>query len=210
MNNPPEEWPSYHIGTRDHLHAIGVLIATWNLVENCYQAFIQLIFQSNIKSAVRTFQILNNDQRIKLIRDELITTLPENEADRVEHFLTMANICYKNRNVFAHATSHSIAENDKLRISKGAGKGRDNIGAQYLFSLDYLKEMADSTHETFMFGINVWSAIQFRQTIDSYLAQGRPPPPFLLLHVPSLPEKPSLPRSWDQIREIPTPPQPPP
>jgi hypothetical protein len=206
MNTSPEEWPSYHIGTRDHLHAIGVLIATWNLVENCYQAFIQQIFPSNIKSAVRTFQILNNDQCIKLIRDELITVLPENEADRVEHFLTMANICYQNRNVFAHATSHSIAENDKLRISKGTGK--DNIGAQYLFSLDYLKEMADSTHETFMFGINVWGAIQTRQVRDSFLAQGRPPPP--ILHVPSLPKKPSLPRSWDQIREIPTPPPPPP
>jgi hypothetical protein len=107
MNNSPEEWPSYHIGTRDHLHAIGVLIAAWNEVENCYQAFIQQIFPSNIKSAVRTFQILNNDQRVKLIKDELITVLPEKEADCVEHFLTMANICYQNRNMFSHATSHS-------------------------------------------------------------------------------------------------------
>src|ERR1700719_257483 len=166
MNNSREIWPSYHIGTRDHLHAIGVLIATWNLVENCYQAFIQQIFQSNIKSAIRTFQILNNDQGVRLIRDELITVLPETEADCVEHFLKMANICYQNRNVFGHATSHGTAENDKLRISKGTGK--DNIGAQYLFSIDYLQEMADSTHETFMFGINVWGTIQVR---DSYLAQ---------------------------------------
>ena len=119
MNSSPEEWPSYHIRTRDHLHAIGVLIAAWNEVEKCYQAFIQQIFPSNIKS---TFQLLNNDQRIKLIIDELITILPENEAYRVEHFLKMANICYKNRNVFANATSHSAAENDKLRISKGTGK----------------------------------------------------------------------------------------
>jgi hypothetical protein len=158
MNNPLEEWPPYHIGTSEHLHAIGVLIATWNEVENCYQAFIQQIFPLNVKSAVRTFQILNNDQRVRLIRDELITVLPGKEAGCVEHFLNMANICYQNRNVFSHATSHSAAENDKLRISKGTGK--DNIGDQYLFSLDYLKEMADSTHETFTFGINVWGTIQ--------------------------------------------------
>lgn len=175
-------------------------------MEVCYQAFIQQIFPSNPKSAVRTFQILNNDQRIKLITDELIPCLQENEVDRLEHFLKMANICYQNRNVFAHAMSHRTAENNKLRISKGTGK--DNIGAQYLFSLDDLKEMADSSQKTFMFGLGVWGSISSRLTIDSYLAQGRMPPPFL--HVPSLPEKPSLPRSWDQIREIPIPPHPPP
>jgi hypothetical protein len=203
MNDSLEEWPSYHVGTRDHLHAIGVLIATWNQVETCYQAFIQQIYPLNMKSAIRVFQILNHDGRIRLIRDELITCLPGNEADCVEHFLTMANICYQNRNVFAHATSHSMAENDKLRISKGTGK--DNIGAQYLFTLEDLKEMADSTHKTFSFGINVFAAIQTRQVIDSHLAQGRQLPSF---HALPLPEKPSLPRSWDQIREIPTPHQP--
>lgn len=90
----------------------------------------------------------------------------------------MANICYQNRNVFAHATPHSAAENDKLRISKGTGK--DNIGAQHLFSLDDLKEMADSTHETVMFGLNVSSCIQTRQAIKSFLDRGMTPPRVLI------------------------------
>jgi hypothetical protein len=201
-----EEWPPYHVGTRDHLHAIGVIIASWNQVEVCYQAFIQQIYPHNMKSAVRVFQILNNEQRVRLIRDELISSLPQNQADLVAHFLTMANICYANRNALAHATPHNIAEDDKLRISQGTGK--NNIGKQYLFSLDALKEMADTTYDTFTFGISVFGMIQMSRAINDFLAQGKIPPSHF--RIPSLPETPSLPRSWDQIREIPIPHQPPP
>jgi hypothetical protein len=205
MTASTEEWPPYHVGTRDHLHAIGVLIANWNQVETAYQALMQLIFPHHLKSGIRVFQLFTNDQRVKLIRDELVASLSAEEADRVNHFLAMANICYANRNAFAHAQAHQTAHDDKFRISKGTGK--ENIGAQYLFKLDDLREIADATHGTFMFCLNIFAHIQIKSTIIDLARSGND---FSWCPLMPLPEKPSLPRSWDQIREIPIPHPPPP
>lgn len=198
-------WPEYHIGTTEHIHAVGVLIANWNQIETAYQAFFQLIFPAHCGSGIRAFQLLSNEQRVRLIRDELIAKLSGNEADWIDYFLKCANICYANRNVFAHAHAHPTPSEDKFRISKGTG--RDNVGAQYLFKLEDIRSMADEAHETFLFGIKTFAYFQSRATIAHSLAGGQD-----ASWVPQmpLPQKLSLPRSWDQIREIPTPPPPPP
>jgi hypothetical protein len=204
MADPAKEWPSYHIGTRDHLHALGVLVANWNNIETAYQAFIQLIFPQHMQGGIRVFQLMNNDQRIKLIKEELMPSLGLLEADGLDHFLKMAHICYANRNALAHAHAHHNAFEEKFRISQG---GKNNVGAQYLFKLNDLREMADAAHATFMFGLSVWGYIQIKSTFIQMTKAGQDTS---WLPLRSLPEKPSLPRSWDQIREIPTPRPPPP
>lgn len=191
-----DHWPSYNIGTGDHLHAIGVLISAWNEVEVCFQAFIQQIFPNHLKAGIRTFELLGYDQRLKLIRSDLFPQLTDEETDRVEHFFKCSNICKENRNIIAHAQHHATSEEGKLRLTTQSA----NSSAQFLVSLDGLREMADSAQETFTFGLSVWSVIQLRLSNDAWVKQGVPPRFFQ-----PLPQKPALPRSWDQIREAPKP-----
>jgi hypothetical protein len=200
----PEDWPPYHIGSRDHMHAIGVLIAAWNMVEGSYQAFIQLVFPHNLKAAISTYELMNNDSRIKLIRSELFGTLNQKENELLEYFFKSANICMANRNVIAHSHYSNQAPGDHLLLSKGRSKDQQSVNI-FTFSITGIREMADATYLTAFFGMNLWSAINIRIS-NEYWASVGVPPKFSF----PLPEKPPLPRSWDQIREAPKPPQPPP
>jgi hypothetical protein len=70
MSNP-QKWPTYDIGSHDHLHAVGVMIAAWNMVETAFQVFIQLVFPNYMKAGLHTFELLGYDERVKLIRSQL-------------------------------------------------------------------------------------------------------------------------------------------
>jgi hypothetical protein len=88
MTSTDGEWPSYDdLGSKDHLHAIGVIAAGRSFIETQYQAFTQLIFHHHIKASIRVFELLGNDSRWQLIRDELALSLPERESDLVFAFL---------------------------------------------------------------------------------------------------------------------------
>jgi hypothetical protein len=88
-----DEWPAYQIDSHDHMHAIGVLIAAWNMVETAYKTFIELIFPNHLKAGLHVYELLGNDERVKLIRGELSETLNKQENDLSEHFFKAANIC---------------------------------------------------------------------------------------------------------------------
>jgi len=38
-----DNWPNYSLGPKEHLHAVGVLIAAWEHVEIAYQTLVQLV-----------------------------------------------------------------------------------------------------------------------------------------------------------------------
>jgi hypothetical protein len=48
-----DNWPNYSLGPKEHLHAMGVLIAAWTHVETAYQALLQLVFPQHIKAGNR-------------------------------------------------------------------------------------------------------------------------------------------------------------
>ncbi len=182
------------------MHVIGVLIAAWNSIEADYQAFIQLIFPFHMKAGIETFELLGNDERIKLIRAELPEKLLEDEVSLLEYFFTSANICKENRNVIAHAHYGNQPSGEDILLSRSRGQLR-----VFTFSISAVREMADSTHATAKFGLDIWSAINLRLS-NKALAQRGIAPTFFQ----PLPEKPPRPRKWDQIREAPKPPRPPP
>jgi hypothetical protein len=107
MEEPPE-WPAYNIGSREHMHAIGILIAAWNSVEDAYQCFTQLVFPNHMKAGIQVFELMRNDERVKLIRSELPSIILKVEYDLVDYFLKCANICKQNRNSIA-PTRHYFA-----------------------------------------------------------------------------------------------------
>jgi hypothetical protein len=200
----PVEWPPYHIGSRDHLHAIGAVIAAWNIVETAYQTFTQLIFAHNMKAGVHAFELLGNDERVRLIRAQLPGLANEQELDLLDHFIKSANICKENRNVLAHAGYSNQPSEELIVMTTKGSKGRSSLN-RIKFSVGGIREMADATYATAFFGMNLWSAINLRLSNQAWTSRGVSPRFFQ-----SLPEKPPLPSSWVQIREAPKPDQPPP
>jgi hypothetical protein len=198
------KWPLYDLGSHDHLHAIGVMIAAWNQVETVYQTFIQLIFPDHMAAGIHVYELLGNDERAKLIRAHLPSIATNEEFGLVDHFLTYANICRVYRNILAHSGYANQPPDDLIRLTRGSSKDRKTL-TSVQFSVAGIREMADTTYIAAQFGFAVWSAIQLRLSNESWAAKGVVPQ-FSL----SLPEKPPLPRSWDQIRANPKPAQPPP
>jgi hypothetical protein len=202
--NESSEWPLYHIGSRDHLHAIGVVIASWNIVETAYQTFIQLIFANNVTAGIHAFELLGNDERVKLIRAQLPSIATEHEIDLLDHFIKSTNICKEYRNVLAHAGYANQPADELILMTKGLSKDRQSTNL-IRFSVGGIREMADATYATAGFGLNLWTAMNLRLSNEAWISRGTPP-----RFLPSLPEKPPLPRNWVQIREAPKPDPPPP
>jgi hypothetical protein len=199
-----DHWPVYNIGSRDHLHAIGVVIAAWNMVETAFQTLIQLVFPHNIKAGIHTFELLGNDERMKLIRAQLPDIANENELELLEHLIKSANICKEYRNVLAHTSYPNQPSEETILMLKGLSKDRSSTNL-FKFTVTGIREMADATYITAQFGFALWSAINLRLSNASWAQHGVVP-----TFLPSLPEKPPMPRNWGQIREGPKPAQPPP
>ncbi|WP_149313368.1 hypothetical protein [Methylobacterium sp. P1-11] len=197
-------WPPYLHNMHGHLHAIGTIVTTWNLLENAYQALLQLIFQRDQVEGQHACELLTLEQQAKLIRGQLFPKLSPDEKDHVDYFLKCAGICKDNRNAISHAHYNIQSEQGDLRFTKGFNRDRTALN-QYMFNVPGLREMADSSYLVFMYGLDVWSSIQLRWTKEAL-----PHDPFWAQQPLSLPQKPVQPRSWDQIRVVPTPPPTPP
>jgi hypothetical protein len=177
-----------------------VLIAAWNMVETAYKTFIELIFPNHLTAGLHVYELLGNDERVKLIRGELSETLNKQENDLLEHFFKAANICKAYRNVIAHSNYSPRAYGERIILRKGMSKDRNSVNLFY-FSVTGVREMADATYCTAKFGLDLRTSVLLRTSNESLVRRGMQPN-FSL----ALPEKPPLPRSWDQIREAPKPP----
>ena len=199
MDQPSTKWPDYHIGSHDHLHAVGVLIAAWNMIESAYEAQIQLVFPLHRMAGYRAFELLSNDGRIKLIREGLSDILNVDEKAYFEYFFKSSNICRTNRNVLAHSSYFGQPSDTVLTLTTTNNRlqSAQPISA---FSLISIKEMADATYRVAQFGFRMFITISSRRGHELLRSQGS-----MVGLPPALPEKPTLPRSWDQIREAPTP-----
>jgi hypothetical protein len=193
-----DDWPNYSLGSKDQLHAMGVLIAAWKNVETAFQALVQLVFPQNLKAGIHTFELLGFDGWSKLIRAHFPDFATAEEMELIEHLMRSSSVCKENRNIVAHAGHPSQVEGSTIVLTGKVSKDRSSLDL-IRFDLSALREMADATYATANFGLNLWSAINMRLTNASLQAQGLVPKFFS-----PLPEKPLLPRKWDQIREAPT------
>lgn len=183
----PIEWPSYRIGPKDHLHAVGVLVAAWNQIERTYSAFFQLILPwENHK----IFEVLGNDSRWHMINDLVAARVDPDEAEAVRFFLKCAAICKENRNAVAHAEIDNPYKGDIIRLMKGLNKER-TATREYWFTLESLRAMADDCFLTSTYGLNVWSSIHTRRMTHL-------PPEEQAKWLVALPPKFPQPRKWDQ------------
>lgn len=199
-NESPSVWPAYSIGSKDHLHAVGVLVANWNEVERAYQCLIQYAFLGNVKLALRTFELLGNDQRMAFIRQECIPLATGEFAEHLNHFLACAGRCKENRNAIAHANFNYTADVSLLKIDRGRSKDGNSV-PQYNFELSELRKIADEIHAVAEYGIRIWMALEILRT--NHAVGGVPPHAAATLLLAS-PGKPAQPRKWShRSRSIP-------
>lgn len=184
-------WPAYDAGQADHLHAIGVLVLAWNNIEEVYRQFFGIIIQGQfLNAAIRAFELMGNESRWQFIRDECSRVLDPEETEHVDHFLTCAAICKENRNAIAHATVlPTLAEAPallSLRRGRNPGTG---LHRDYHFPLGALRQMADETYATGLFGQGVARyALLRRLALPDRVREALEPL--------TLPDRPPLPRKW--------------
>lgn len=191
---PTDEWPPYHDGLRDHLHAIGVLLANWNKVEFVLHWYVYAIFPSNLQSGQRVFEQLKHDGREKFIKTEVEIIGSSDEKELVSYFFECVNIIKDNRNLFAHNDYLPITSADMVLIAKKINKSNPSMKQISTFSVLSLREMADAANTFADFGLNLVSAIQVRLAKERAQKAGL----HEYMHFP-LPKKPPRPRKWEEI-----------
>jgi hypothetical protein len=197
------EWPPYHLGSRDHLHAVGVIVAAWNDLERAYGAMIQMLMPHNIGAAIQISELLGNESRLAFIREQSEKLLSKEHADHVAYFLTCAAICKENRNAIVHADMARIAPGETvIMLSKGRDLKQDRL-KQYWFEVPALRQMADEIHATSTYGMLIFAHV----TIDR-VRPTVPEPMRTTLALPSL-DKPPQPRKW-HLHSLPNPAEVPP
>jgi hypothetical protein len=177
-----------------HMLAIGAIVAAWTHIEVTYHGFIMMLIPDK-HVALRVYELLGNESRWALVRDELPAKLHSDaERDRLQHFLKAAAICKENRNAVAHAEYVASDKPDTLIAYRGRSKDLTRHRFHEL-PLEALHAIKSEIQDTAMYGVKLYLALAFRGEPDS-----------------PLPDKPPLPRKWD-LRSPPIPqddPPPPP
>jgi len=166
--------------------AIGTIVTGWTHIEVTYHGFILLLIPDG-KVAQRVYELLGNESRAALIRDELPAKLHNDEQrDALQHFLKAAAICKENRNAVAHAEYIAGEKPDTLIAYRG--RSRDLVRHRFHeLPLDALHAIQSEIQTTAMYGVELYLAL----TLAAIPASG-------------LPAKPPLPRKWD-LRSPPMP-----
>ena len=137
------DWPKYAVGaSRDHIYAIGVLIANWNDLE---RQIIWLLWEllDSPRSAESLTSALHNSERFELTKALAFDKIEdEQDRDLINQCVSFASICNGNRNIIAHA-SYSTVEYEKEMFASKRKSGKGTERSHYKFSLDQLRMSAD-------------------------------------------------------------------
>jgi len=191
-NTPSDEWPdpSYHIGQRDHLHALGVITASYNQLEFVFLMFFMRHLSLDSVSAQRIFALLSNPHRIDLTRDAVEATEKDpSKKEMILYFIKGFETLANTRNFLAH--SHTIF-NDPAQEHLTFGKGSKRQPDRWSFAhmkLGDLRHVAEDmmAFRTYGFELDWWLIAQ-RSGGTIIFPGGQ-------TDTPALPEKPPLPEA---------------
>ena len=161
MSEP--EWPDYLVGaSRDHIYAIGVLIANWNDLE---EQFIWLLWEliDSPRAAESLTSSLNNSERFELLKSLAFDKIEEEDRDLINQAVSYTSICNQNRNIVAHA-SFSTVEFEKQMFATKRKSGKGTEKSHYRFSVDELRQAADQTMEVFQLTRDIRRWLKARPT----------------------------------------------
>lgn len=148
--------PSFHIGQRDHLHALGAIIATYNMLEFALFVMFKNALRLPDEHARRLFILLNNHNRIELIKDAALTL---NHRDAIIHFVDGFSILTNTRNFLAHSmVIQNTTEQAHLTFGKGSKRNPGELSFTHL-TLDEIREIADQMKAFWLYGSHIAASI---------------------------------------------------
>ncbi len=188
-----EEWPdpSFHIGQHDHLHALGVIIATYNLLE--FSLFT--LFNHYVGTAgdvgLKLFNSLPNHKRIDILKAEVDNEQDATLKSAILHFISGYRVLETNRNFLAHShTIMNLPQQPHLTFGKGS---RSNPTAWHFahMRLPQLRAIADEMKSYWLFGAELHAFVTARSSggrldfgdagFRDPVIPGYPPPPLEIL-----------------------------
>lgn len=191
------QWPEphYFVGSADFIHAIGVLSASYNLLEFRLRQFLELYTQLPHPSGTQVFISSNNQERLNLLRMCVEKSEhPLRVRNRVIRFADGYNACAQNRNILMHSeTVPIIKSNGRQEVAfKKLSKRAPFLPNLFSPSIRELRKIADATNKSQRFGYELLIHV-----LQNFEAAKLVEEPFLSLNgLPrfALPNKPLVPK----------------
>ena len=143
------EWPSYHNGRSDHIHALGVIALGYSAFERC----LVTIYAHHCAQQHMPYELvqlyyssLNEKSQLKAIKTIFETYEKEPAALAfVSSLIDYFNWCSEARNTLLHSELYPTlfgGDADKLYLTKPVSK-REPVSAYMWLTLDELRDIAD-------------------------------------------------------------------
>jgi hypothetical protein len=175
---------------RDHAQAIGVFTLRYNSLELGLYGYFRRYAPGDAATQALLFSMLHNSARAEFILAMAQAREKEPEAAAIAHVIKCFNICCENRNLLLHATP-MWWENDGEALTLAKLRRQEpHRMTIYDFSLEAIREAADSVDLTDCYSSAVQKGIVAREAWNAL----NPAPP------PELPPQPPLPRKLDLSR----------
>jgi len=109
------QWPEphYFVGSPEFIHAIGVLSASYNLLEFRLRQFLELYTHLPHPTGTQVFISSNNQERLNLLRMCVAKSVhPLRVRNRVMRFADGYDACTQNRNILMHSETVPIIKSN--------------------------------------------------------------------------------------------------
>jgi hypothetical protein len=180
----------YHPSLRDHMHALGVVAAHYNHLEQVFQLLFWRYSALDSTPALRLFQRLNNNRnRI----DSLIEWIENKEynaemKERALHFVSGFEVCAENRNFLMHGLTQSpLSASDSLVLAKAARRDPERHNFLHL-RLQDIRQIANEIDNLWILGMRLYVWYRARSTGGTIILNGKKISP-TLPEIPPAPVK---------------------
>jgi hypothetical protein len=182
----PQAWPTYSIGPKDSIFALGVVSVNYARFEHAIHAMFAVILGIDSVVSHHLMFKIGPELRDKLMREMLPTwPWPQNVMNLAEHFITAQKTCYDNRNLLMH--SNLITGSEKAAVLyKHQRDGKLSLARP---SIKELRQVADDMQKYYNYGMHLSSMIRFE------ILKHQPMPGEFAFS--TWPEKPALPKLLD-------------
>jgi len=191
------QWPEprYFVGSPDFIHAIGVLSASYNLLELRLRQFLELYTLMPHPGGTQVFISSNNQERLNLLRMCVGKSAhPLRIRNCVFRFADGYDACTQNRNILMHSETVPIIKSDGRQEVAFKKLSKKPPFTPNLFSpsIKELRKIADATDKFQRFGyellVHALQNFEAPKLVEDAFLSLNGFPPFALPRKPSLPK----------------------
>lgn len=191
MSKAPE-WPSYSVGPKDSIFAIGVVSVKFAELESILIFIFATVMGVHSDIATKTAAKIGSGPCLQLTIQLLETTgWSENIKDLVGHFGKAVSICMENRNHLIHSNVATLTSSDETVLYKTSKQGNTIMAVPKLAELQLV---ADDMNLYTQFGRQLGNAINGSLAGTVLFSNGTSPFPW--------PDKPPLPHTLTYTSDL--------